>query len=79
MRPTRIRDLKMAKYIKFPTESLRDDFVKTVNNHRCGDGSYVYNGFVGTYGSDEVSYERENVRNFGEFGELIQMFRGRLT
>jgi len=65
-------------YIKFPNRDLRDSFYDAVNNAKTDGGDYLMKSNVGTYGDDEISYDRENVRDFGLFGEFLSMYKGKL-
>ena len=68
----------MAQYIKFPSSDLRDAFYSAVNNAKCDNGDWLMKSNVETYSNDEIRYERENVRDFGMFGEFMAMYKGKL-
>ena len=65
-------------YIRFPNRELRDNFYDAVNNARTDGGDWLMKSSVSTYSDDYISYDRENVRDFGQFGEFMQMFKGKL-
>ncbi|MDR0230869.1 MAG: hypothetical protein LBI82_01975 [Dysgonamonadaceae bacterium] len=65
-------------YIRFPNRELRDNFYNAVNNAKTDSGDWLMKSNVGIYSDDYISYDRENVRDFGQFGEFMQMFKGKL-
>jgi hypothetical protein len=73
-------------YIKFPNRELRDNIYDAVNNARTDTGDFylpksadtkVLITNVSTYSDDYISFDRDNVRDFGQFGEFMQMFKGK--
>jgi hypothetical protein len=65
-------------YIKFPNRDLRDAFYDAVNNAKTDSDDWLMRSNVATYSDDEIRYEREDVRDFGLFGEFMAMYKGRL-
>ena len=65
-------------YIRFPNRELRDNFYDAVNNARTDSGDWLMKSNVGTYSDDYISFDRDNVRDFGQFGEFMAMFKGKL-
>lgn len=65
-------------YLKFPNRDLRDSFYDAVNNAKTDGGDYLMRNNVSTYSDDEIRYEREDVRDFGQFGEFMAMYKGKL-
>ncbi len=65
-------------YLKFPNRDLRDAFYDAVNNAKTDGGDWLMRNNVSTYSDDEIRYEREDVRDFGQFGEFMAMYKGKL-
>jgi hypothetical protein len=65
-------------YIKFPNRDLRDSFYDAVNNAKTDSSEWLMRNNVSTYSDDEIRYEREDVRDFGQFGEFMAMYKGKL-
>jgi len=65
-------------YIRFPNRELRDNFYHAVNNAKTDSGDWLMKSNVGTYSDDYISYDRENVRDFGQFGEFMAMYKGKI-
>jgi len=65
-------------YIKFPNKELRDNFYDAVNNARTNSGDWLMNGSVDMYSDDSIRFDRDNVRDFGQFGEFMAMYKGKL-
>ena len=68
----------MSKYIKFETESQRDDFIAAVNKQRTDGGEYLCKSDISSSGSYEARFERENVRDYEQLGEVMRMHGGKL-
>ena len=68
----------MSKYIKFDSESQRDDFIKAVNNQKTNDGEWLVKNDVSSSGSDYARFERENIRDYEQLGEVMRMHGGKL-
>lgn len=65
-------------YVRFPNRDLRDAFYDAVNNAKTDGGDWLMRKNVGTYFDDYISYDRDNVRDFGLFGEFMAMYKGKL-
>ncbi|MDR1056199.1 MAG: hypothetical protein LBL90_10380 [Prevotellaceae bacterium] len=65
-------------YIRFPNRDLRDAFYDAVNNAKTDGGDWLMRNNVSTYSDDYISYDRDNVRDFGLFGEFMAMYKGKL-
>jgi hypothetical protein len=63
-------------YLKFPHRALRDAFCNAVNNAKTYDGDSLMRNNVTTYSDDEISYEREDIRDFSQFGEFVAKYTG---
>ena len=68
-------------YIKFPSRELRDNFYDAVNNAKTDSGDYLMKSNVSLCSTSdyEISYDRDKVCDFGQFGELMAIYKGKLV
>jgi len=66
------------QWIKFPSRELRDDCYDALNKAKTNSGEYLLNGAITTSSDDYIGFEREIIRDFGQFGEYMAMYKGKL-